>query len=101
MHQNNHMDKKPMKADQALMNPTKNVIALKGKNETGGDFVQVYNLDTKAKLGVWGCPEDLVLMSWLNDDVLGLVLAKTTYHWKAGNGDPEKIMDRTGRRGMS
>ncbi|CAD7945130.1 unnamed protein product [Amoebophrya sp. A120] len=95
--QNNYAkDTKPMKADTALMNPSKNWIALKGKSDQGGDFVQVYNLDTKAKLGVWNCPEDLVLMSWLNDDVLGLVLSRTTYHWKVeGSAEAEKIMDRT------
>eukprot|EP00392_Amoebophrya_sp_AT5.2_P014826 g14987.t1 len=88
-------DTKPMKADTALMNPAKNWIALKGKNEQGGDFVQVYNLDTKQKLGVWTCPEDLVLMSWLNENQLGMVLTKSTYHWRVEGGEPEKIMDRT------
>lgn len=69
-----------------------------GKNEQGGDFVQVYNLDTKQKLGVWTCPEDLVLMSWLNENQLGMVLTKSTYHWRVEGGEPEKIMDRTGTR---
>lgn len=91
----NTPDRKPMKADSALMNPSKNWLALKGKNEGGADFLQVYNLDTKAKLGVWTCPEDVVLLSWLSDSVLGIVLASTTYHWKVeSGGDPEKVMDR-------
>eukprot|EP00398_MALV-I-01_sp_L67-1_P000178 gene178-941_t len=48
---NNNVTRKPMKAEGALMNPVENVIALKGKNEgTSGHFLQVFNLDTKAKL---------------------------------------------------
>ena len=66
MHNGNAVDKKPMKADTSLMHPKKNIIALKGKNESGSDFVQVYNLDTKAKLGVFTAPEDVTLMSWVS-----------------------------------
>ena len=34
----------------------------------------------------------------MSDDVLGLVLAKSVYHWKPeGGADPEKIFDRSGK----
>ncbi len=61
MWNNNAVDKKPMKADLSLMHMSKNWIALKL-----GNVVQVYNLETKAKLGDFNAPEDVVLMSWVS-----------------------------------
>ena len=53
MHNGNSVTTKPMKAEAALMNPRDNVIALKAVNDGGaGHFIQVFDLDTKAKLGV-------------------------------------------------
>merc|ERR1719335_1901319 len=55
MANNNAVNKRPMKAEATLMSLSDNVIALKGKNEgqATGHFIQVFNLDTKEKLGVY------------------------------------------------
>merc|ERR1719443_555413 len=66
MQQNNAVNKRPMKAEATLMSLADNVIALKGKNEgQAGHFIQVFNLDTKEKLGVHQTAETIVFWKWI------------------------------------
>eukprot|EP00425_Heterocapsa_triquetra_P012914 CAMPEP_0195155382 /NCGR_PEP_ID=MMETSP0448-20130528/184129_1 /TAXON_ID=66468 /ORGANISM="Heterocapsa triquestra, Strain CCMP 448" /LENGTH=1710 /DNA_ID=CAMNT_0040194169 /DNA_START=8 /DNA_END=5137 /DNA_ORIENTATION=+ len=61
MHNGNAINRRPMKAEATLMNPIDNIIALKGVTEgQPGHFVQVFNLDTKEKLGVYQAPDSIV-----------------------------------------
>ncbi|CAK9081915.1 Clathrin heavy chain 1 [Durusdinium trenchii] len=100
MHNNNAVNKRPMKAEATLMNPQDNIIALKAASEgQPGHFVQIFNLDTKEKLGVYQCPEQIVFWRWLAPRMLALVCAQDVYHWNlaTANSQPEKIFQRAGK----
>jgi len=89
-----------MKADATLMNPVDNVIALKGSTEgQTGHFVQVFNLDSKEKLGVHQAAEQIVFWKWLGPRMLALVGEKDIYHWnlETASSTPEKIFQRSGK----
>ncbi|CAK0821327.1 unnamed protein product [Prorocentrum cordatum] len=100
MHSNNAVSKRPMKAEATLMNPTDNFIALKGSAEgTPGHFVQVFNLDSKEKLGVYQSSEAIVFWKWITNRKLALVCAVDVYHWDLAtpNSAPEKMFQRAGK----
>jgi clathrin heavy chain len=100
MHNGNAINKRPMKADATLMNPRDNIMALKGSTEgQPGHFVQVFNLDSKEKLGVYQAPEPIMFWRWLTPRVLALVCEKDVYHWnlEVANSVPEKIFTRSGK----
>lgn len=100
MHNNNAVNKRPMKAEATLMNPQDNIIALKAATEgQPGHFVQIFNLDTKEKLGVYQCPEQIAFWRWLAPRMLALVCAQDVYHWNlaTANSQPEKIFQRAGK----
>lgn len=67
-------------ADSALMCLDKKVIALKAA-ATGGDALQVFNLDTKTKLAAHQMPEPVEFWKWISPTTLGLVTASSVYHW--------------------
>jgi clathrin heavy chain len=100
MHNNNAINKRPMKADASLMNPQDNIIALKGTTEgQPGNFVQVFNLDSKEKLGVYQSPEAIVFWRWAAPRVLALICEKDVFHWnlEVQGSTPEKIFQRSGK----
>mmetsp|Transcript_108621 Transcript_108621/g.188021 ORF Transcript_108621/g.188021 Transcript_108621/m.188021 type:complete len:1721 (-) Transcript_108621:142-5304(-) len=100
MHNGNTVNKRPMKAEATLMNPAENIIALKGSTEgQAGHFVQVFNLDSKEKLGVYQSPEGIVFWRWLTPRVIALVTDKDVYHWnlEVANSAPEKMFARGGK----
>ena len=92
--QNNfNVVRKNMSADNAIMHPTQNVIALRANGTT----LQVFNLGTKQRLKSFTLDTPVVLWKWLNEQVLGLVTATTMYTWDifdGTNNGPEKLSDR-------
>ncbi|RKP29280.1 clathrin heavy chain [Metschnikowia bicuspidata] len=92
--QNNfNVVRKNMSADNAIMHPTQNVIALRANGTT----LQVFNLGTKQRLKSFTLDTPVVLWKWLNEQVLGLVTATTIYTWNifdGTNNGPEKLSDR-------
>jgi len=102
MHNGNQVNRRPMKAEATLMNLNDNIIALKAATEgQAGQFVQVFNLDTKEKLGVYQSPENIVFWRWIAPRVLALVCAQDIFHWnlEVANSVPEKIFQRAGKLG--
>jgi clathrin heavy chain len=100
MHNQCSVNKRPMKAEATLMNPAENIIALKGATDgTPGHFVQVFNLDSKEKLGVYQAPENIVFWKWLGPRMLALICEKDVYHWNlsVASSTPEKIFTRAGK----
>ncbi len=74
--------RRPITADSALMCLDKKVIALKATTPgTPGDALQVFNLDTKAKLKAYQMPEGLEFWKWITPTSLGLVTSTSVYHW--------------------
>eukprot|EP00928_Gymnodinium_smaydae_P000827 TRINITY_DN1030_c0_g1_i3.p1 TRINITY_DN1030_c0_g1~~TRINITY_DN1030_c0_g1_i3.p1 ORF type:complete len:1741 (-),score=474.00 TRINITY_DN1030_c0_g1_i3:126-5348(-) len=100
MHNGNAVNKRPMKADATLMNPNDNIIALRGTAEgTPGNFVQVFNLDTKEKLGVYQSPELIIFWKWIAPRMLALICERDVFHWdlSAVTNVPQKIFQRGGK----
>eukprot|EP00930_Biecheleria_cincta_P019685 TRINITY_DN1496_c0_g1_i1.p1 TRINITY_DN1496_c0_g1~~TRINITY_DN1496_c0_g1_i1.p1 ORF type:complete len:1703 (+),score=387.00 TRINITY_DN1496_c0_g1_i1:58-5166(+) len=100
MHNGNNVTKRPMKAEATLMNPAENIMALKAVAEgQTGQFVQVFNLDTKAKLGVYQSPENIVFWKWVTTRILAFVTQTDVYHWNldVANSTPEKMFTRAGK----
>lgn len=92
--QNNfNVVRKNMSADNAIMHPKENVIALRANGTT----LQVFNLGTKQRLKSFTLDTPVVLWKWLDDQVLGLVTATNIYTWNifdGTNNGPEKLADR-------
>lgn len=75
-------EKRPIKADSALMHPSTKVIALKAAVPgVEGDNLQIFNLATKAKLKSVQFPQSVVFWKWVTPSKLGLVTAMAVYHW--------------------
>jgi clathrin heavy chain len=95
--------RRPITADSALMNPNSKVIALKAAvpGQTA-DHLQVFNLDTKAKMGSHQMPEKVAFWKWISNDMLGIVTGTAVYHWKLdGNSTPQKQFDRAANLAQS
>jgi len=88
-----------MKAEALLMHRSKNVIALRA---TQGEktMVQVFNLDTKARIKQCEVPETVRFWRWIDEDVLGIVGKTNVYHTDVNNADaPAKIFEQESKFG--
>eukprot|EP00730_Choanoeca_flexa_P006582 TRINITY_DN12179_c0_g1_i1.p1 TRINITY_DN12179_c0_g1~~TRINITY_DN12179_c0_g1_i1.p1 ORF type:complete len:1670 (+),score=638.03 TRINITY_DN12179_c0_g1_i1:88-5097(+) len=85
-----NVEKKPITADSAIMNPEGAIIALKS-----GRTLQIFNLDTKAKLKSHNMDADVTFWRWVDAQTLGLVTESSVYHWDlSGDSTPVKMFDR-------
>jgi clathrin heavy chain len=88
-------------ADSAILAPAldgRKVIALKAVVPgTPGDNLQVFNLDTKAKLKNYLMPENVEFWKWTSPTRLGIVTATSVFHWDVEGPEeaPTKVFDRT------
>ena len=76
-----------MKAEALLMHRTDNVIALRA---TQGEktMVQVFNLDTKARIKQCEVPETIRFWRWISEDELGIVGKTNVYHTSIKDDKP-------------
>ncbi|KAH8740767.1 clathrin heavy chain [Cryptosporidium ryanae] len=99
--QTKNVNKKPMKAESALIHPLENILVVRGKYEESGCTLQIFNLDTKEKLGAFVIPESIVYWRWLSPKILAVVGDKGIYHWTielgVSNTIPIKIFERAGK----
>ena len=93
--------RRPISADSALMNPDRQIIALKAAVPgVTGDNLQIFDLGAKAKLKSVQFAHSVVFWRWVSPTRLGLVTADSVYHWDLeGAGDPVKVFDRTANLG--
>lgn len=85
-----NMVRRPMSADSAIMNPEENILALKLQRQ-----LQVFNLETKAKLKSHMSPQDVIYWRWISATVLGVVTTSSVYHWSIeDDAPPQKVFDR-------
>ena len=77
LHNGFEVTRKNMSADNAIMHPTENVIALRAN----GTALQVFNLGLKQRLKSHTLELPVVLWKWLSSEVLGLVTASSIYIW--------------------
>ncbi|KAH1214406.1 Clathrin heavy chain 2 [Glycine max] len=89
--------RRPITADSALMNPNSRILALKAQVPgTTQDHLQVFNIETKAKMNSHQMKEQVVFWKWITPNTLGIVTQMSVYHWSVeGNGEPMKMFDRT------
>lgn len=94
LRQGAQVDRKAMNAEAAIMNPAEKILAL--RSSTGGvTRIQLFNLDTKAKLNSHDMNEPLVFWKWTSARNLAMVTATSVYHWSLDNqGPPVKVFDR-------
>jgi clathrin heavy chain len=90
--------RRPITADSALMAPSSKRIALKAAVAGApGDSLQVFDLDTKAKVASFQIADPVVFWKWTGPASLGLVTATAVYAWDVGAvpaPDPVKVFDR-------
>ncbi|KOS19635.1 putative clathrin heavy chain [Escovopsis weberi] len=89
----NHVTRRPIKADSAVMHWNKQIIALKAQSRT----LQIFDLEQKKKLKSCTMNEDVQFWKWISESTLGLVTTSSVYHWDvydASQGAPVKVFDR-------
>jgi clathrin heavy chain len=81
----NNVTRHKMKADAAVMHPTRNVIALRGSN-----VIQIFDLGQRAKLKSYALPEGVVVnyWRWIDDDTLAFVAGTGVFHWSLSVDQP-------------
>ena len=93
--------RRPITADSAIMAPASaKRIALKASVAgAAGDSLQVFDLDSKAKVASFQIADPVVYWKWTSATELGLVTATAVYKWVVGDGntpasDPVKVFGR-------
>ena len=76
---NNNVTRHKMKADTAVMHPSKNIIALRGAS-----VLQVFDLNQRQRLKSFQLPEGQVVnyWKWIDEDTLAFVAGGSVYHWQ-------------------
>ena len=92
MSMGNHIERRPIAAEAAIMNPVSKIIALRG-----GQTLQIFNTEAKAKIKSYKLPAgvNIVFWRWINSKVIAMVTQSSVFHWSMeGSEDPKKIFDR-------
>ena len=69
----NHITRKNMGGDSAIMHPSQNVISVRAN----GTIIQIFNLETKTKLKSFTLDEPVIFWTWLSEQVLGFVTTRS------------------------
>ncbi|KAK8884028.1 Clathrin heavy chain 2 [Tritrichomonas musculus] len=86
---NNSVTKHKMKADTAVMHPSRNIIALRGAS-----IIQVFDLNQKQRLNSFQLPEGQVVnyWKWIDEQTLAFVAGGSVFHWSiAGQSNPMPV----------
>ena len=71
------------------------VACFNAENVIAGQQLQIFNLDTKAKIKSHAMPSPCVYWRWISATSLALVTAESVFHWSIeGESAPTKIFDR-------
>ena len=75
-------ERRPISADSAIMNPNSKILALKAATPgVEGDALQIFDMNSKAKLKAVQFPQSVVFWKWVTPKKLGMVTATSVYHW--------------------
>ncbi|KAF8582771.1 clathrin heavy chain 1 [Ramaria rubella] len=87
----NNVLRRPITADSAIMHPKQKILALKAQRQ-----LQIFNIQTKAKVKSHIMNEDVVFWKWVSDTIIGLVTDSSVYHWTIADetSPPQKMFDR-------
>ncbi|RDA91082.1 hypothetical protein CP533_2985 [Ophiocordyceps camponoti-saundersi (nom. inval.)] len=89
----NNVTRRAIKADNAIMHWSRQVIALKAQSRT----LQIFDLEQKKKLKSCTMSEDVQFWKWISETTLGLVTTSNVYHWDVfdeAQDAPSKIFER-------
>jgi clathrin heavy chain len=89
----NSVQRRPIKADSAIMHWSRQIIALKAQSRT----LQIFDLEQKQKLKSATMNEDVLFWKWISESTLGLVTDSAVFHWDihdATQSSPVKMFDR-------
>lgn len=84
------INRRPIKADSALMNPVAKVLALKAAQS-----LQIFNIELRSKLKSFEMPEPVVFWKWISSSTLALVTQTAVFHWSMdGTSEPIRMFER-------
>ena len=84
------VQRRPIGAESAIMNPVSKVIALKA-----GNYLQIFNMDMKSKMKSHQLTEPVIFWKWISPAAVAMVTAAAVFHWSMeGQSEPVKIFDR-------
>ena len=72
----NAVQKRPISAEAAIMNPVSKVIALRAGNQ-----LQIFNMELRAKMKAHQMNDTVVFWRWISPNMIGLVTGSSVYHW--------------------
>ena len=76
--------------DNAIMNPTFKVIALRSKR-----ILQIFNIERKCKMKAHIMNDDVVFWKWINSSTIAIVTETSVFHWPMeGHSQPIKSFVR-------
>ena len=70
------VQRKPMTAESAIMNPVSKVIALKE-----GNYLQIFNMEIKRKMKSHQVTEPVIFWKWISPAAVAMVTAAAVFHW--------------------
>ncbi|KAJ0411653.1 hypothetical protein ATCC90586_004122 [Pythium insidiosum] len=86
----NQVQRRPINAEAAIMNPVSKVIALRSENQ-----LQIFNMELRAKMKSHLMTEPVVFWRWISVNTIALVTGSAVYHWSLdGDSAPVKMFDR-------
>ncbi|KAF1331725.1 Clathrin heavy chain, partial [Globisporangium splendens] len=86
----NSVQRRPINAEAAIMNPVSKVIALRSENQ-----LQIFNMELRAKMKSHLMNEPVVFWRWVSVNLIALVTGSAVYHWSIeGDSAPVKVFDR-------
>ena len=93
MTQGNQVQRRPIAAEAAIMNPTSQVIALRG-----GQNLQIFDIQAKQKLKSHklGDDEKVAFWRWISPNTIAIVTSTSVFHWdmQGGSSSPVHVFDR-------
>uniref|UniRef100_A0A3B0MZ50 Clathrin heavy chain n=1 Tax=Theileria annulata TaxID=5874 RepID=A0A3B0MZ50_THEAN len=93
LYNNNSIIRKPMKAEAAIMNPNKPIIALRAKLDNNYS-IQVYLIYTN--FSYYQFDQRIIYWKWLNNMELVIITETLVYHWMIGS-NPKYMFELTGK----
>lgn len=90
MHNGNTVQKRPIAAEAAIMNPLSKVIALRAGNQ-----LQIFNMELRAKMKAHQMNDAVVFWRWITPNMIGIVTNSAVFHWSIeGDSAPSKVFER-------
>ena len=84
------VQRRPITAESAIMNPVSKVIALKA-----GNYLQIFNMEMKSKMKSHQLTEPTIFWRWTSPSNVAMVTGGAVFHWSMeGQSEPAKVFDR-------